>query len=123
MFLGSPFAVTESSRELCADVKAALEAARRDLTGLAIDIGGISLLPKLSEQLNGKQPPTLLWRVLAHMGPAAWLRFTEIRAKRCGRELVPANIAELIAATQALVGLRPVLKARFSHTEKVKVSA
>lgn len=106
LFLTSPFTVSDASRDLAADVKAALRAANIDLTAMAIDIGGISLLPRLSTQLSGHEPFTLLCRVLAKMGPSAWEAFIAIRARRIGREVVGQDIGALIAAVGALVARR-----------------
>ena len=122
LFLSSGFTVSEASRDLAQDVKAALRAANIDLTAMAIDIGGISLLPRLSTQLSGDEPFTLLWRVLAAMGPSAWETFLALRGRRIGREVVGQDIGKLIAAVDAMVS-QPLASARASLRAERKGAA
>jgi hypothetical protein len=116
------FAVSDESRQLCADIKDALRASNRDLTAVACDIGGPALLARLSNQLNGHEPPTYLWRVLAVMGPEAWTAFLTLRAKRVGREVVSEDIGALVNAVRALVGLKPMARASLAPQAEERVS-
>jgi hypothetical protein len=93
------FVITGASLALCADVKAAMQAARITVKAAAIDLK--TREPKLSDQLSGKEPFTLWWR-FSVLDERFWKAFNDVRAQRYGQRVVASDIGTLIDSVEGL---------------------
>jgi hypothetical protein len=122
--LGAAFTIDASSRLLVADVRLAMKRADLSIDYVARVIG---VAPnKLSDQLNGKT----LFTAFARFGcdelrreTEFWLEFTAIQAERVNRELVRANLGELIAKVEELISGKRMLRMALPVTEQMKERA
>lgn len=106
----------ERDRDLCTDVRLALQRADLALKEAAY-LTGVPL-PKLSEQLSGKLPFTALIRLLTRLPETFWIELLAIRSARYGGTFVmQPELVSLIAAVR-VIGAARSLKASLHHEER-----
>src|SRR6476469_5039096 len=97
------FEVSDDSRQLVADIRLAMKRSDLSLDYVARCI--CVPVPKLSEQLNGKQPFTSWWRFFSPEinGTSFWHEWHAIRAERHGGVYVRGQLAALVRGVEQLV--------------------
>lgn len=103
------YAVDDAAKTLAADARLALK--RADVSQDFLSRVIRAPKAKVSEQLSGQQPFTLLPRILTAKeirDTEFWREFLDIQEARLGRAVIaPPIVAELIAKVDALLGSTP----------------